>query len=194
MKKALLGCLLTMAVAFVFLNPCPSLAGPFGTNMGDAKEKFKNLIDAGDNNYLTRDVPLRHSVFAEYFLLFGENGLNGVIAQSTYKNDRFGIQAQNAYKKVKEQLIKKYGEPEIKEFLREGALFKDDSEFVMSLYKSERVHACVWELKKDGESVEGEIFRATKLSLILSDSFFHLPTILNTFVITFLLLLFLFGV
>ena len=154
MKKALLGCLLTMAVAFVFLNPCPSLAGPFGTNMGDAKEKFKNLIDAGDNNYLTRDVPLRHSVFAEYFLLFGENGLNGVIAQSTYKNDRFGIQAQNAYKKVKEQLIKKYGEPEIKEFLREGALFKDDSEFVMSLYKSERVHACVWELKKPIDNIK----------------------------------------
>ena len=41
---------------------------------------------------------------------------------------------------------------------------------IASLLLFQFSHARVWELKKDGESVEGEIFRATKLSLILKDS------------------------
>ena len=40
---------------------------------------------------------------------------------------------------------------------------------IASLLLFQFSHARVWELKKDGESVEGEIFRATKLSLILTD-------------------------
>ena len=141
-------------VGIFFLSAQACLAGPFGTNMGDKKEQYKNLTPAGDDAYMTRDVPLPHSAFEEYHLFFGESGLNAVAARSVYKNDKFGTSAQNEYIKIKKQLISKYGEPETKEFLRDGALYKEDAYFVASLYKSERLHGALWEFKKAKDGVK----------------------------------------
>ncbi len=141
-------------VGIFFLSAQACLAGPFGTNMGDKKEQYKNLTPAGDDAYMTRDVPLPHSAFKQYFLCFGGSGLNAVAALSEYKNDKFGTSAQNEYIKIKKQLISKYGTPETREFLRDGALYKEDAYFVASLYKSERVHCAVWKFEKARDGVK----------------------------------------
>ncbi len=124
--------------------------GPFGTDMGDAKEKFKDLQSYSEpgiegENFKTAFMPKRHSLFEQYILTFGTSGLARIICVSPIiKDDSYGLNAVKKYDTLKSQLSKKYGAPEAKEFLQPGSIWKNPNEFAASIEKKERVHFSQW--------------------------------------------------
>lgn len=138
-----------LLIGFMF-SPIMSQAGPFGTRMGQPKEEFENLqkIDSdkpGLESFITSNLPKRHSLFKNYLLDFGPNGLISIIGMSeTFSNDRAAQAARNAYDNIKKQLTEKYGQPVVKERVNPDGLWKKDSEFAMALLKHDRQHGCEW--------------------------------------------------
>lgn len=132
------------------LAPAMLQAGPFGTRMGQPKEEFENLqkINSdkpGLESYITTKLPKRHSLFKNYILEFGQNGLISIVGSSEiFTNDRAAQAARNAYDNVKKQLTEKYGTPVVYERVNPDGLWKKDSEFAMSLLKHDRQHGCEW--------------------------------------------------
>lgn len=127
-----------------------AVAGPFGTEMGDAQEKFQGLVPIPTSKmpgkiYAVPNLPKKHSTFSTYVLSFGNNGLAGVFGVSeNFTNDGYGIKIKNEYEKIKSQLTEKYGQPQIYEELNSGSIWDNDNEFVISLLKNERAHSCEW--------------------------------------------------
>lgn len=134
----------------LILSPVYVEAGPFGTRMGQPKDEFESLqkINSdkpGVETYITNNLSKRHSVFKNYVLDFGQNGLISILGMSeTFANDRSAQAARNAYNNLKKQLTEKYGAPVVNERLNPDGLWKKDSEFAMALYKNDRQHGCEW--------------------------------------------------
>lgn len=146
-----------LLIVLFLLHDAYSFAGPFGTNMYDAKEKFSNITKYSSpslpgETYLASELPKLHSAFSSYLLIFGDNGLCGVAAMTKkFDHDRSGSDARLKYEELKGQLSEKYGVPKSIEFLKAGALWKNDNEFVSSLFHNERMHMCEWEFKDSDE-------------------------------------------
>lgn len=145
MAALVLGCFFSLAGLAV--------AGPFGTEMGQTPEQFKNLqkIERPTPRedvytiYSTTVMPKTNDTFSNYTLLFGKNGLAKVLASSSsYTNDRYGTKAREEYEKVKKQLTKKYGEPKSYDFLKDGSIWDKDNEFAIAIWKEDRVLASGW--------------------------------------------------
>ncbi len=150
--------ILFICFILIFL-PRNIYCGPFGVDMGDTKEKFKDLTPYSEpgiegENFKTSFMPKRHSLFEHYILTFGSSGLARIICLSSIINDdSYGLVAVNKYNTLKNQLTKKYGAPETKEFLQPGSIWKQPNEFATSIQKKERVHFSQWSnIEKDNIS------------------------------------------
>jgi len=133
--------------------------GPFGTDMGDKKEKFKDLKPYTEQgiegeNFKTFLLPKNHSLFEQYILTFGSSGLARIICVTPIlRDDSYGFTAIKRYDTLKNQLSKKYGSPEVKEFLQPGSIWKEPNNFAISIQKKERVHFSRWDnISKDNLS------------------------------------------
>jgi len=132
------------------ISPQIVIAGPFGTEMGEQKEKFQDIkpLDntgfPGEVYYVNR-MPKSHSDFEKYILIFGSEGLAAICAVSqSFINDSYGTQSRNLYDKLKEQLTEKYGAPKSFEQLKYNSIWKEPREFITSIEKHERQHGCEW--------------------------------------------------
>lgn len=155
-----------------------SYAGPFGTQMGDQKDVFSDLKAVPQNKpgiemYLTTNMPKRHSLFKEYLLIFGNNGLVSIGAFSnSFQNDKSAKHALVAYDNIKKQLTEKYGTSKSLEFFISDGIWKKDSEFAMSLKQNERQHACEWtqnlpdDLKLIRLMIIGESSSSVKIAIL----------------------------
>lgn len=131
-----------------------AVAGPFGTEMGQTPEQFKDLKKeevkgpAAEvySSYTTDTLPKMNPIFVQYTLVFGKEGLAKVIAHTEiFKDDRYGKQVQEDYATLLNQLTKKYGKPKKYDFLKDGSYWNKDKDFVMGLYTGERSLAAFWE-------------------------------------------------
>lgn len=141
--------LVISSVAFCLCLSCAALAGPFGTEMGQKPEAFSGLreIDktAFYTSYATSIVPRKNTLFPDYSLTFGEDGLALVVGVSKeYKNDAYGTQVREDYEKIKKQLTEKYGQPESFDFLKRKSIWNKDRYFATSLFKKERRLESFW--------------------------------------------------
>lgn len=145
--------LIIFSIAFFLCLSCIAQAGPFGTEMGQKPEQFtglKKVEVTGSGTdiytlYTTDTLPKTNPLFESYTLLFGKNGLAKVIATGkTYANDSYGNQVQEEYSTLKEQLTKKYGKPKSYDFLEDGSIWNKSKDFVMAVYRGERVLAAFW--------------------------------------------------
>lgn len=91
--------------------PAGSLAGPFGTAMGDAPEKYGNLKRSRHNLYDAERIPMPHSGLDRYQLGFGKTGLDRVVAFTDYEQDPEGVKATPLYQDLRKALTEKYGKP-----------------------------------------------------------------------------------
>lgn len=109
MKKAIAAGLALICLSF----PCggASFAGPFGTEMGDAPEKFKDLKRVNNLYYEAVDIPRAHSRISHYLLGFSKTGLSRLIGYTQFDNDYEGARALSLYRLLHKTLAEKYGEP-----------------------------------------------------------------------------------
>lgn len=141
------------AVVLTFAISLTAQAGPFGTHMGQPKEDFQGLSpiksgNPGIEEFVTSEVPKKHTLFKRYILNFGNAGLVSIAGETKiFDNDRAATAGRAAYETLKKQLTEKYGKPENFENMSPDGIWKKDSEFAMSILKNERTHICVW--KKD---------------------------------------------
>ncbi len=139
-----------------FLAAGTAAAGPFGLEKGQPKAS----VDAepqGGQIYRLKTVPKPHPTFVQYSLQIGEKtGLCRINAGSEmFKNDSFGNEARRTFDAVKDQLVSVYGHADDQQFLRSGALWDEDNEWVMSISQNERVHSVWWTDSKGSKLKDG---------------------------------------
>lgn len=86
-------------------------AGPFGTQMGDAPEKYPDLARASHGFFETSRVPKPHSELHNYQLGFSATGLDRVMAFSEFPRDPEGRKGTPLYSSLLRSLSEKYGKP-----------------------------------------------------------------------------------
>lgn len=132
------------------LNSEEVLAGPFGINMGDPIEKYE-VAEQGFKPMLST-VPKPHPMFDTYSLWYSPSfGVCRVVAFSEFnKNDRYGDQTRQDFKKIKDALSAKYGAGREIEYMQQGAIWTEANEWVMSIRQNERTYAHDWPDVMDG--------------------------------------------
>lgn len=103
--------ILTLAITICMLCWQISLAGPFGTEMGDARDKYKGLKNSGNLYYEAFEVPRPHSRLSRYLLGFSKTGLSRVIGFTEFERDAEGYKGLALYRSLLKALTEKYGEP-----------------------------------------------------------------------------------
>lgn len=122
-------------------------SGPFGTEMGNKSESFKNLTFLNKNTkeeiFRTHSVPKKHSLFDIYELTFRQSGLAKIVAASfEFSSDDSCVDTLKIYNTVKSQISKKYHNPNI---INEHVDYRyKDLGFCFTLNNGKRKHACVW--------------------------------------------------
>lgn len=150
---------LVTAMALGLMMVSSAVAGPFGIDKGDNLEKFPGATSDGSQMYELPSVPKAHPLFTKYSVELVEGiGVCRINARSElFNDDKFGVNAKSDYEKVKAQLVSVYGKGDggDGEFLRDGALWRDPQDFVMSLKQNERVHQTWWSAKNGGKLKDG---------------------------------------
>lgn len=76
-----------------------------------------------------------------------KSGLAKFGAGSSFESNRSGQQVRENFQKVESLLIKKYGKPtDHHDYVRYGAIFKEDDEFMAALLQGERELRSFWKL------------------------------------------------
>lgn len=139
------------------------MAGPFGTNMGDTKEKYSNLVKGNSyNNYLTGIVPQKHEDFLFYSLVFSQKyGLVKITAIShPIENDNYGDKAKELFSKIRGQLRNKYGkEKNFYDFLNHGSIWKEPKYWSMGIRKNERTYSAFWDINNNEDNVKSILLK-----------------------------------
>ena len=129
---------------------------PFGIKLGE-KLQDKIKIKEIANMIFSVNPPKPISTFEEYWVAIDDSKKITKVSSfsQTYKNDEYCSESQSKFSSLENSLIKKYGEPANKfDFLKSGALWKDDRDYRMSLVKNERHHAIFWEYGEYAVSIE----------------------------------------
>ena len=137
---------LFVALAAILALPNPAFAQAFGISMGDQIASISIQEDLGNNLYRIA-VPSPHPEFETYVLeATPETGacmVRGV--GKDHENDAYGLSVRAAFAGLSKALVERYGQREVVDFLRSGALWKDTDEWVMSLRQNERAYQEIWE-------------------------------------------------
>lgn len=132
---------------FVVFAATTAHAGPFGTNMGDPKEKFSIKLDRGDDMYTLESVPQKHPDFeSNYAVISAQYGLVKIMATSQrFNNDSYGNQATGLFDKIYKQIKTKYGKEDEKyDFLQEGSIWKERKYWAKGIEQNERHYTAAW--------------------------------------------------
>ena len=146
MKKILLG------IALLGLSASCFAEAPFGLKVGmtlaEAKKINGNAELLDKNSYSFKKVPIPYKGFDDYLMVITpKSGLCKVIGfGKPITTSAYGDGVKSEFATLKESLIKKYGKPEGDyDFLRAGSIWKSPSEWMMSLYRGERILTAGWE-------------------------------------------------
>ena len=130
----------------------------FGITLG--QQLPDGAKSSNDDGWYDISPTKKHSLFNDYQLAFhGDSGVCSIIANSkNYENDKYGSLAQMQYDRIKASLNKKYisnkGFKDVDsiEYLRDGALWKEDDEFARSIVAGDRDHYTAWNF--EGNALE----------------------------------------
>ena len=141
-----------LGLCFCFLSLSAIAGVPFGLTVGMPLSTVKKV--SGNPEVLSRysysfkKVPTPYKGFEDYLMVITpKNGLCKVIGYGEkITTNVYGDDLRFNFNKVKESLIKKYGQPEVDfDFLRAGSIWRNSEDWTMSLYKEERVLSAGWE-------------------------------------------------
>jgi len=141
-------------------------AQQFGLQMGETVQQVRSkgiVLEKARTGWKTRYLPYGNTMFDDYRLLFGPNtGLCRINAWISEVSDSgYGDKTKQKYDSLKEALNKRYGYGSEIEHLREGALWKENHEWMWSLFKDERWHSTYWGVK--GIKINQKNLKAIKL-------------------------------
>lgn len=121
-------------------------AQSFGITSGASLADLKIISDNGDGQYEV-EVPKPNREFDFYTVtLTPETGVCRVSGYGrTHSNDRFGTSSKTAFDDLRIALEKNYGRHHFADFLKEGSIWDNQSEWVMSFYQNERVYQAIWD-------------------------------------------------
>lgn len=139
------------ALMFVVFAITAAYAGPFGTNMGDPKEKFGGLTEEKKDRYVTKNLPINHPDIDEYYLTISpEHGLVKISAYTKpFVNDAYGTQARSKFDELYSQLKAKYGKESKKfDFLEVGSIWEEPQYWAKGIEQNERYYCAFWETGK----------------------------------------------
>jgi hypothetical protein len=121
----------------------PTSAQQFGLNMGQTATQIKSSgikleKTSVDSAWRTSYLPYGNKMFDDYTLFIGtKSGLCKIIAWITRTEDsQYGTTTRNKYTSLQDALNKRYGEGKGYDFLRSGAIWKGDHEWMWSMYKN----------------------------------------------------------
>lgn len=105
-----------LSFLIVFMATDISIAGPFGTNMGDNEQKFSglNLVNIFPNNikeYSTKTVPNPHKIFEIYMLTFVNGGLARIEGFKEFTPEDGENSFSDCFNSIFIRLKDKYGAP-----------------------------------------------------------------------------------
>lgn len=117
------------------------MPNPFGIALGSTPS-----LDMATYHVSFQRVPNGHPDLTSYIGTWRPGkGLVSILAMTdVFEDDTQGYSARSIYEKLKRQLERVYGPPLELEFLRPGALYSEDHEFIPSIDHGERHHMCRW--------------------------------------------------
>ena len=129
----------------------PTSAQQFGLNMGQTATQIKSSgikleKISVDSAWRTSYLPYGNKMFDDYMLTIGtKSGLCRITAWiSGIEDSQYGTTTRDKYTSLQDALNKRYGEGKEFDFLRSGAIWKDNHEWMRSMYKNERVLVTYW--------------------------------------------------
>ena len=148
----------TVSLGFIFLPA--TYAQHLGLNAGDSIEvvrrKTSGLKPTSETTgYKATSLPQNPpGNDRDYRLVIGrEAGLCQIsVFWSITGDSRYGDRTKEKFEQLENALDKKYGSGTKLQFLRSGALWDENNEFMMSLLKDERYHSTYWD-EEDGQKV-----------------------------------------
>ena len=142
---------LLMLVLMGFLVTSPSVAGPFGLQMGQSLADLRkhSEVTAGERQhiYSMKKAPVSHPDFPELDLIVTpSHGLCKIAAWTgNIKTSAYGTELQTVFTRVQGALSAKYGKAEkTYDFLRVGSIWKEPQDWMMGLLKKERIIGTFW--------------------------------------------------
>lgn len=131
------------------------MPNPFGIELGSTPH-----AGMADYDVVLKSVPKPHPAFKTYLGKWHpERGLVYILASSdVFEEDSFACSSRSLYDTVKRQLNKVYGQSESLEFMEPNSIYPDDSDFVDSLLREERLHATRW-CEETGANLDAGIER-----------------------------------
>ena len=126
-------------------------AGPFGLSKGmsldEVKKKGPFVITEVQYIYKSKTTAEGHPDIESYILtITPDHGLCKIIAISkTINTSQYGEELRSKYDDIIFSLLKKYGEPNDKfDLLKDGSIWNESRDWMMSLIKEERVLFTYW--------------------------------------------------
>lgn len=173
MSAIVVALLLLASAAFPQSRPTP-----FGFHVGMTKAEVVAAV--GEKNvrqettdptfFWLKSAPTPSREFNEYTVLISPKlGVYTVSAMVDVTTNRSGEQVREKYADIKNLLVARYGKPTNDfDFVHPGALFREDTEFMMSLKQKERSLVAAWVLPdKTNISLEAIGLSIDKASILL---------------------------
>ncbi|WP_462183736.1 hypothetical protein [Acinetobacter baumannii] len=155
-------------IACCLLIYCPFVSAeiPFGLKAGMSLNEIKKFdakpVELGDGNFIIKNVPKPYDGFKDYVVKVSPTiGLCKVVGWGKpVKTSVYGDGLSSEFDSVKSGLTTKYGAPNGDyNFLRAKSIWSQPNEWMMGLYKEERILAATWE-PKDSDGVKNIMLKA----------------------------------
>ena len=136
----------------------PAGDGPFGLDAGLTKKNIEDMIgqtldvsETSTNLYFSKNIPKANSNFESYALVISPSvGLCQIRAiGKTINTDSYGIELKSVFEDLKSSLDSIYGKGKKEDFLYPGSIWKEPQDWMMGLYKKERIYLTEWKSGKD---------------------------------------------
>ncbi|MFN3210293.1 MAG: hypothetical protein ACE369_15050 [Roseovarius sp.] len=128
----------------------------FGIERGKAIDDLSVNSDMG-NGLFTVSVPSPHPEFEDYVVKavpeIGVCLVRGIGKNHT--NDRYGASVRSAFADLKDALDQRYGDSEVIDHLKSGALWDEENEWVMSIHQNERYFQAAWDEESGSDLPSG---------------------------------------
>lgn len=136
--------------------------GPFGFYKGMTQQEVLSLLGSSNVKIKSPEritaytAPKPHHEFEMYYLYFApKHGLLKIIAlgKST-QGDAGGEEVRSRFESLKNALTNSYGDSEDQDYLKRGSMWKRPQDFMMSLYKEERVYESTWKPQNKPNNID----------------------------------------
>ncbi|MDG5494533.1 hypothetical protein [Niveispirillum sp. BGYR6] len=151
---------LFLSFAFLITLTSSATAGPFGQEAGQQKNQINVIKEIAPFKYEIKPKKT-HSAFKLYIAYAhpstGMCLISGI--GLTKINDKYGTETRKVFEDLREQLSRVYGASGTYNIIEKDAIWKDDDEWMMSIYKNERTYEALWDkeshphLKDDIEEI-----------------------------------------